>query len=508
MVAFPWLVLQTTGDARATATIAAVTALPLLVSMLFAGYVVDLFGRRTVAITSDLLSMVSVILVPVLAATVGLGFGLLLLVAALGAVFDPAGLTARETMLPAASRSAGVSLERANGIHETSYSVAFLVGPGLGGMLIGLVGTTATFWATAVAFAMSAMLMAATRMPASSRPARSAAPVGMWSSTRTGLAFLWDDKVLRAVAMLTALLVGVCLPLEGVVLPVLFNSVDQPEHLGFLITAMSAGGVIGALGYTALGPRLPRRPAFVVALIGCAVPVVAMAFLPPYPVLLLLGALSGVFFGAVNPITNLTMQNRTPEGMRGRVVGVMGSAAYAAAPIGYLMAGPLVEAWGAQAVFMLLAVLLLLVSVAAAFLPTLHRLDDSAVPGSAALPFPDLGAVLPPHVPRREDEAWHVLDGSMTFFGGEDVFDAPSGMFVMAPQGLPHAFTVDVKPTRLLVLAAPSGCEHFAMDLGSLATSDLPLADLQMPGPDGLDPVAQRYAIEVNGPLRRTSLPD
>jgi MFS family permease len=388
MVAFPWLVLQTTGDARATATIAAVTALPLLASMLFAGAVVDALGRRTVAIIADVLSMLSVLLVPVLAATVGLGFGLLLLVAALGAVLDPAGLTARETMLPAAARSAGLSLERANGIHETSYSVAFLVGPGLGGVLIGLVGSTATFWATAVAFAMSAALMAATRMPSSSRPVRSERPHGMWRSTRVGLAFLWGDRVLRAVAILTALLVGVWLPVEGVVLPVLFNAVDQPERLGFLVTAMSAGGVIGALGYTWLGPRLPRRPAFAVALVGCAIPVLAMAFLPPYPVMLVLGALTGVFFGAVNPITNLAMQNRTPEVLRGRVVGVMGSAAYAAGPLGYLVAGPLVETWGAQAVFVLFTALLLVVSVAAAFLPALHRLDDPPVLGSAALPFP------------------------------------------------------------------------------------------------------------------------
>ena len=388
MVAFPWLVLQTTGDPRAAALIAAVTALPLLASMLFAGAVVDVLGRRAVAITSDVLSMLSVVLVPVLAATVGLGFGLLLLVAALGAVFDPAGLTARETMLPAAARSAGLSLERANGIHETSYSVAFLVGPGIGGVLIGLVGSTATFWATAVAFALSALLMAVTRMPASGRPARSERPQGMWRSTRVGLAFLWDDRVLRAVAILTALLVGVWLPVEAVVLPVLFNALDQPERLGFLVTAMSAGGVIGALGYTWLGPRLPRRPAFVVALVGCAIPVLAMAFLPPYPVMLVLGVVTGVFFGAVNPITNLAMQNRTPEALRGRVVGVMGSAAYAAGPLGYLVAGPLVEAWGAQAVFVLFTALLLVVSVATAFLPALHRLDDPPVLGSAALPFP------------------------------------------------------------------------------------------------------------------------
>ncbi len=386
MVAFPWLVLETTGDARATALIAAVTSLPLLASMLFTGVLVDVLGRRAVAVTSDVLSMLSVVLVPLLAATVGLGFGLLLLVAALGAVFDPAGLTARETMLPTAARGAGLSLERANGIHEGAYSVAFLLGPGIGGVLIGLVGTTATFWATAAAFAASALLMGVTRMPAGGRPARAARPAGIWSSTREGLTFLWRDRVLRTMAVLTALLIGVWLPVEGVVLPVLFSSVDQPQRLGLLVTAMGAGGVAGALGYAAIGRRVRRRPALVVALVGCAVPVVGMAFLPPYPLLLVLGALSGVFFGAVNPVTNLAMQNRTPEALRGRVIGVMGSAAYAAGPLGYLVAGPLVHGWGAQAVFLLLAVLLLVVSVATVFLPALHGLDDPAVPGSAARP--------------------------------------------------------------------------------------------------------------------------
>lgn len=113
----------------------------------------------------------------------------------------------------------------------------------------------------------------------------------------------------------------------------------------------------------------------------------------------------------------------------------------------------------------------------------------------------------PLHVHHREDEAWYVLDGHMTFYVGDDAFAAPSGCFVMAPQGLPHTFTVDVEPTRVLVFAAPSGFEHFAMDLGSPATSDVMPTDLQMPGPDILGPVAERYGIEVIGPPRRISHP-
>ena len=138
------------------------------------------------------------------------------------------------------------------------------------------------------------------------------------------------------------------------------------------------------------------------------------------------------------------------------------------------------------------------------------KLDDAGSLGRFSLvEAVAVRATEPPlHVHHREDEAWYVLDGHMTFFVGDDAFDAPSGTYLMAPQGLPHTFTVDVEPTRVLVLAAPSGVERFAMDLGSIATSDEPPADLQMPGPDVLGPVAERYGIEVVGPPRRVTNPD
>jgi MFS family permease len=406
MVAFPWLVLETTGDATAAALIAAVSALPLLLSMLVTGSIVDMVGRRRVSIVSDVLSMLSVALVPVLAARVGLDLGLLLVVAVLGAVFDPAGITARETMLPEAARAAGLPLERANGIHESAYGFAFLLGPGIGGVLIGVVGSTATFWATAAAFALSALLMATTRMPGGGRPPAHERPRGLWRSTREGLQFLWRDRVLRSVALLTAALVAVWLPVEGVVLPVHFTEIDQPAQLGLLITTMSGGGVVGALAYAAIGARFSRHKAFVASLVLCAVPVVGLALLPAYPVMLVLGFLTGVFFGAVNPISNLAMQNRTPEALRGRVIGVMGSAAYAAGPLGYLVAGPLIEWLGVQRTFLVLALLLLAVTVTAAFLPALRGLDDAPLPGSAADPRPDQRTVNPD---RRLAEAEEIV---------------------------------------------------------------------------------------------------
>jgi len=109
----------------------------------------------------------------------------------------------------------------------------------------------------------------------------------------------------------------------------------------------------------------------------------------------------------------------------------------------------------------------------------------------------------PLHVHHREDEAWYILSGQMTFYVGDAAMTAEGGAFVFAPRGIPHTFTVDVEPTRVLVLASPAGFERFAVELGDDATSDAPPAGLAMPGPEVLGPVAERYGIEVVGPPHR-----
>ena len=109
----------------------------------------------------------------------------------------------------------------------------------------------------------------------------------------------------------------------------------------------------------------------------------------------------------------------------------------------------------------------------------------------------------PLHIHHDEDEAWFILDGQMTFYVGDEVLEAATGSFVFAPRGIPHTFTVDVEPTRVLVFASPAGFERFALELGEPASSDVPPPALAVPGPEVLGPVAERYGIEVVGPPRR-----
>ena len=378
-VVFPWLVLERTGSPSAAAAVGALTLLPLLVTSFVSGTIVDMVGRRVVSVASDLLSLVSVAAVPLLDAGIGLGVGWLAALAVLGATFDPAGITAREAMLPDAARASGITLERANGIHEATWGVAFLVGPGVAGLLIAFVGAVSAFWGTAACFGAAAILLALVPVPGSGRPVKEVRDAGFWSATLEGLAFLWRDRVLRSVAVLAALLVGLWLPIEGVILPVYFQDRGAPGELGVVLMALSGGAVLGALAYTAIGARFRRRTAYVGAMVGMSLAVVGMAFLPPLVGLLVVSFIAGVLYGPINPIVNVAMQERTPGALRGRIVGLITSVTYAAGPAGYLVAGPLINAIGLQATFLLFAVGLVAVAAGSLAVGGLHGLDGKPV---------------------------------------------------------------------------------------------------------------------------------
>jgi hypothetical protein len=72
------------------------------------------------------------------------------------------------------------------------------------------------------------------------------------------------------------------------------------------------------------------------------------------PVLVALGFAVGAAAGPINSVAALVIQHRTPEVMRGRVVGSYTSLAVAAGPLGLLAIGPVVDAGGPGAGYLVI----------------------------------------------------------------------------------------------------------------------------------------------------------
>ena len=380
IVAFPWLVLQRNGSALDASIVAMAGTLPLLASTVIAGAAVDYIGRRRVSMISDALSALSVAAVPVIALAFGVhavNVAVLATLAALGAAFDPAGMTARETMLPEAATRAGWTLDHANSVYEAVFNLAYIVGPGIGGLLIATLGGINTMWVTAGAFGLSIIAIAVLRLEGAGKPDRAAVPEKVWAGIVEGLSFVWHTPVLRTLAFVDLAATGLYMPMESVLFPKYFTDRNEPAQLGWVLMSLSIGGLVGALGYAVLSKYMSRRATMLTAVLTLGVAMTVIAFLPPLPVILVLCAVVGLVYGPIAPIYNYVMQTRAPQRLRGRVVGVMGSLAYAAGPLGLILAGPLADAAGLHATFLALSLPMLLLGLVAIFLPALRDLDRS-----------------------------------------------------------------------------------------------------------------------------------
>jgi quercetin dioxygenase-like cupin family protein len=71
------------------------------------------------------------------------------------------------------------------------------------------------------------------------------------------------------------------------------------------------------------------------------------------------------------------------------------------------------------------------------------------------------GSAPPVHRHTREDEAWIVLDGEVTFFVEDEQHTAGPGTYVFGPRGRAHTHRVESDTARIATLLIPGTCEAF-----------------------------------------------
>lgn len=372
-LALPWFVLQTTGSAARTGITAFVGLLPLLVTAVAGGALVDRFGHKRVSVVADSASMAAIALIPCLHAIQCLPFSLFLALVFLGAVFDAPGTTARAALFPALATRAGFRFERANAVHEVAESGAQFAGPVLAGVLLTWLGPNMVLWADAATFAVSALSIAAF-VPAQAVAA--AATEDYFSALTEGLQFVRHDRPLRTIFVSATVLNFLISPALAVVLPFYVKTVyNDPLLLGVIVGAFGGGSVLGAVIFGIFAQRLPQRGTFIVgvAAIGSAFSILAV--LPPLPVLVGTMLLGGVVSGPNGPLVATILQERTPAPLRGRVFGTTTALGFAAAPLGVAIAGFLIDAVGVQITVTGMAALFFIVTVSLIGDRGLHELS-------------------------------------------------------------------------------------------------------------------------------------
>ena len=343
-IAIPWLVLEITGSSANAGVVLGISGFSVIFTAPIIGGLIAILGPRPVSIWADIISAASVVLFPIVGTLFGLNLASLLIIAIAGALFDPAGATARKSLIQAVAERDGLSLTKFNGTYEAAATIGTVIGPTGAALAISFVGINTTFYLIAIVFVLASCL--AMFIPVVTSHIRTKEPFSVgnvFRETRIGMNALWRDKPLLSLVGLYTLLTAIYMPVESIVLSRYFRDLNEPRTLGFVLSAMSVGIVIGALQFHRAVRTFSPGNLVIISMTLIGAVVCAMAFLPNAIVFIGLGLALGLAFGPVSPMSNYLVQKRMPQHLHGPVFGTQFSLMYLATPAGTLALGLIVQ---------------------------------------------------------------------------------------------------------------------------------------------------------------------
>lgn len=332
----------------------------------FAGWLGDRYDRRVVMIAADLAAAV----VSTAMALTGQPEALVVLLG-LSAVaqspFEPASAAAIPNLV------APVDVPRANSLVAATGSAGYLVGPLLGGVVLGLGASPATLFAIdAATFVVSAILIAGLRGPFG----RGA--TGEHPGVLAGARVILDERALRLVVGAgMASLVGIGI-VHVAAYPLSLELDAGTEGYGAMTALVGGGGVLGAIVAARVLRAGPER-VLVAAFAFQAVGLVLAGGAPAIAIALGGLAVAGAGGGIGDVATTTLMQSRSRDEVRSRVFAAQDGAAHVAYTVAALAGGLLVGLVSVRGAFACAAACAAVAALIALRLSTEHTVVGNAV---------------------------------------------------------------------------------------------------------------------------------
>jgi len=372
-IAQAWLITELTPDPVWLGVVAAAQFTPVLILGLFGGVIADVLPKRQMLIATQAALMGLAALQALLVATGAMTIPLLILLAvALGSV-NAIDMPVRQSFF---SEMVPVNeVGRAVAFNSAMFNGARVIGPAIGGVLIGVIGVAGCFAVNALSFLavlIALLLMREVELHPAPRGARPRSVRAVATSLAEGLRYVRNTPIIALCVFVIGVISGVAMNFNVIIPPLarLTLQIGAPG-LGALMAAVGFGSLTGALTVAAL--REPRRSMIVIggALLGLfsvaagaaassdsvlAVPLTALA-------------LFGAGFGAISmaATANASIQTTTPPALRGRVMSVYTTVFAGSTPIGGLATGAVVAALGATGALEVAGVLAVAAAAFAAY---------------------------------------------------------------------------------------------------------------------------------------------
>lgn len=332
--------------------------LPFSILTLFAGVLVDRVRRRPLMILADAVRGIALASIPVAFAFNVISLAQLFIVAfvtGIGSVlFDIAYLAYVPALVGPADIVEG------NNKLTTSFSIAMLAGPGLGGVLVQVIGAAEAISANAASYLVSVLTLAWIRQ---SEPAavRSADRPGVFAEIGEGLGLVFRNPLLRSLLALMTTDAGAYQLIIPIYLVFFYRRLHlTPAAAGLIFASLGVGALIGsvvaarAVALLGLGRAMAAGASGLT--IGAIMVPLALVF-PPIPWLILAFFLDSLLVTVMDIQQVSLRQAVTADHLQGRMNATFRTIFWGIWPLANFLGGFLADRIGAVAVFLIAAAL-------------------------------------------------------------------------------------------------------------------------------------------------------
>lgn len=370
MIVRSWLVYSITDSELALGIVSLMVALSMLSLGPLGGVAADRFERRGLVVAGQATVVVAEAVVLFLLFSGKLDYWhILVQVTVVGAVF-PFVMPARNAIV--ADVVGRRRLTNAMALNMTAVNVTRVVGPSVGGLLIGFAGVNVAYSINAGLYVLAlAAMMGVHRVPVADPSGQS-----MLRNMTEGFAYVAKNRLVLMLLFFGLVPMFLVMPFQTL-LVVFAEDIWQvgPLGLGMLSGAAGVGGVIGA-AYVAWRSGSSRRLRLMMASVF-AFGLFMMGFaLSPWFWLGLPLILAGSAFQAIyTTLNNTAIHVLIPDSVRGRVSGFL-TMSFSLPMLGVAPISALAEVWGAPLAVGLASLLAIVVAIVFYFASSdLRRMD-------------------------------------------------------------------------------------------------------------------------------------
>ena len=377
-LALAWWVLEKTGSALAMGAVMVFGALPMLFFLLIGGVVVDRINRAWLLFLSDIGRGILLLAGTWLVGNNRLEIWMVYAGSLIFSFADAFFMPAYTALVPALTPQE--DWPSANSLSSLSMQLSRVIGPALGGLLVGLGGTTLAFGINAGSFFISALLLLPL-LSAKATPDEGESEPQPANSILADIRIGWRIVFAQPILWITILTYGVTnILLAGpfsVGLPFLvkdFMGGDE-KLLGLLLAIFPVGYILSSLTLGNLKRLRWRGPIIYLggSLAGLGLAIFGLRV--PFWILIVAALINGAALEAVGLAWTNLLQELVPLDKLGRVSSIDMLGSFVLLPIGFALTGWAVEAIGPALTFVIGGGLGALICALPLLLPSIRQTD-------------------------------------------------------------------------------------------------------------------------------------